>query len=296
MQPDLTISIVSSDNLAQLQLCLNSVYEQTFATSLEIIVIDNASKDDFTTSLSSHFPQAKIFRNEQRLGFSTNNNSAIAQGIGRYFMLLNDDTLILKGAIDRLVQFMDANPNAGVVGANLLNPDGSRQSSYSYFPQPALEAIWPATNWSHLLYGYRDRPFEVDSICGAAMVVRRDILAHVGTLDTAFDPIYSEEVDWCFRIKGAGWKVFTHPSAQIIHHGSQTMDQIPDRKYELLQAHKLKYFRKHRGNKAAETYRIFFVLSTFIKLLFWSLASLLAAKYSTKRNHHLFVLSRIRYL
>ena len=296
MQSDLTISIVSSDNLSQLIPCLDSIFEQTIFTSLEVLVIDNASKEDFSNVVSLRHPQVKISRNEHRLGFSTNNNLMFSQSAGRYLMLLNDDTLILEGAIDRLIQFMDANPKAGAVGAYLLNSDGSRQSSFSYFPRPTLEAVFPAANWSHLFYGHSDGPFEVDSVCGAAMVVRKEILNNVGMLDTAFDPIYSEEVDWCFRIKEAGWKVFTHPEAKIIHYGSQTMDQIPDKKYELLQAHKLKFFRKHKGPIAAETYRILFMVSTFIKLIFWSLTSLISAKYAAKRNLHLYLFRQIRYL
>ena len=296
MQPDLTISIVSSDNLNQLLPCLNSIYDQTSNSIIEVIVIDNASKEHLSASLEQFFPKVSIHRNRQRLGFSTNNNAAIAQSTGKYLMLLNDDTLILEDAIDKLVQFLDSNPEAGVIGAHLLNPDRSRQSSYAYFPQPIIEAIWPAANWSHFLNGFPEEPFEVDSVCGAAMVVRREIITEVGCLDTTFDPIYSEEIDWCFRIKGAGWKIFTHPSAKIVHYGSQTMDQMPKRKYELLQAHKLRFFRKHNSATAAETYRTLLALSTIIKLLLWSLVSLLNPKYANKRNLHLFVISRIRSL
>lgn len=192
-------------------------------------------------------PQVQVIRNPQRLGFSTNNNLVLRQGQGRYLMLLNDDTLVLKDALDILVGLMDRHPEAGAAGSLLLNPDRSFQATFAFFPSSdrsalALRQLVPPGA------AQAARPFEVDSVCGAAMVVRRAVIDSVGVLDTAFDPIYSEEVDWCYRIKQAGWKVFAVPQSQIVHYGSQTMNKAVPRKYELLWAHKLVYFRKHKGN------------------------------------------------
>ena len=120
---------------------------------------------------------------------------------------------------------------------------------------------------------FRPGPMEVDSVCGAAMLVRRLVVKEVGALDASFDPIYSEEVDWCYRIKQAGWKIYTVPQSRIIHFGSQTMDRSVEKKYALLLSHKLHFFRKHLGSGAARRYRITLAVATFSKLLWWTCAS-----------------------
>jgi GT2 family glycosyltransferase len=136
----------------------------------------------------------------------------------------------------------------------------------------------------------------VDSVCGAAMLVRRDVIEQVGVLDTAFDPIYSEEVDWCYRIKQAGWQIYTLPQARIIHYGGQTMNRVMPRKYELLLSHKKLFFRKHAGRRAANVYRIALGASTAIKLLWWTLVGLVRRHRQVAREKtqlHRYILTRI---
>jgi len=275
MQPDLTVSIISADNLDLLLPCLRSVFENTHHIALEVYVVDNASTDGSAVAVEAAFPQVKVIRNEVRQGFSTNNNVVLRRGRGRYLMLLNDDTLVLDSALDRMVEFMDAHPQAGAVGSFLLNPDGSFQPAFARFPHPVAEALWPVMNWYHRLVRHADQPFKVDSVHGAAMLVRREVIEQVGVLDTAFDPIYSEEVDWCFRIKQAGWRIYAFPQARIIHYGGQTMNRVMPRKYELLLSHKMLFFRKHAGGGAANVYRMTLGLSTAVKLAWWTLAGLL---------------------
>jgi hypothetical protein len=271
---DLTLSIISTDNLKLLLPCLRSVFQNTHAIDLEVYVVDNASQEDLVGAVQQEFPQVTIIRNEQKLGFSTNNNLVLERGKGRYLMLLNDDTLVLDGALNRMVAFMESHPEAGVVGSALLNPDHSSQPSFALFPRPLVEAIWPSTNWSHYLIQHKDRPFEADSVCGAALLVRREVLEQVGPLDTDFDPIYSEEVEWCYRIKKTGWKIYSLPDANIIHYGSYTMNRAVPRKYELLLSHKARYFRKHSGLYAVRLYKTALYLATMVKFLWWSLISL----------------------
>jgi GT2 family glycosyltransferase len=271
MLPDLTISLISSDNLDQLLPCLESFFANSQSDNLEVFLVDNASTDGTADKVQKAFPQVNVIRNDKRLGFSSNNNRVLSQGRGRYLMLLNDDTLVVDGALYKLVSFMDNHDEAAVVGAFLLNADGSPQSAYANFPRPITEAVWPATNWTHFLVRKGSEPFEVDSVCGAAMLVRREILDNVGLLDPDFDPIYSEEVDWCYRIKAGGGKIFIHPEARIIHYGSQTMDRVVPQKYELLLAHKHLFFKKHYGARSAATYKTILMAVTVIKFLWWSL-------------------------
>jgi len=128
------------------------------------------------------------------------------------------------------------------------------------------------------------------------MLVRRQIIGQVGVLDTAFDPIYSEEVDWCYRIKRAGWKIFVLPHAQIIHYGGQTMNRAMPKKYELLLSHKALFFRNHRGKAAARLYKMILGFSTAAKLLWWTTGGLVKRRGSgstEKRELHWHLLRRI---
>lgn len=295
-QPDLTISIVSSDNLDLLLPCLTSVYEATQNTDLDIWVVDNASSDATTAVVEATFPKVTVVQNETRRGFSTNNNTVLERGLGRYLMLLNDDTLILDGALDELVAFMDAHPEAGAVSCAQVNPDGSWQHAFGRFPNPFVEGLWPSANWSHRLVGRQEQPFEVDWVCGAAIMVRREVIEQVGVLDTAFDPIYSEEVDWCYRIKEADWRIFLLPHVRIIHYGGQTMNRAMPNKYELLLSHKVLFFQKHHGEGATRLYRAILGLSTAAKLAWWTARGLLLPRrsYATgKRDLHWYVLRRV---
>jgi GT2 family glycosyltransferase len=276
MPPDLTIAIISADNSELLRACLHSVFESTHKTRLEVYVVDNASTDSTASTVQTVFPQINIVSNEVRQGFSTNNNMVLETGKGRYLMLLNDDTLVVDGALDRMLEFMDAHPQAGAVSGAQVDPDGSLQHAFGRFPHPFLEALWPASQWSYPSARRGTEPFQVDWVCGAAMLVRRQVIEQVGVLDTAFDPIYSEEVDWCYRIKQAGWQIHVLPRARIIHYGGQTMNRMMPRKYELLLSHKALYFRKHGGTRAANSYKAILSLSTVAKLIWFSLALLLS--------------------
>lgn len=292
---DLTVSMISTDNLGLLVPCLRSISDNTHRISLEVYLVDNASTYPLLSEVHRAFPEVQIIRNKQRLGFSTNNNLVLARGTGRYLMLLNDDTLVLDNALDNLVEFMDRNPEAGAVGARLLNPDGSVQPYCARFPNPIIEAIYPSINWSYSL-GKMDGAREVDSVCGAALLVRREVYESVGGLDTSFDPIYSEEVDWCYRIRNAGWKICALPSAQVIHYGSYTMNRAVPRKYELLLSHKAAFFRKHHGSREATTYKSVLRISTLAKLAWWSAAARLkpsSEAYQERRALHRHILDRI---
>lgn len=270
-RPDLTISIISADNLALLLPCLRSVFESTHRITLEVFLVDNASSDCTAEAVQAEFPQVKFIRNAKRLGFSTNNNMVLRQGQGRYLMLLNDDTVVLNGALDTLVAFADSQHDAGVVGSFLLNPDHTFQAAFSALPNPWIEGFWSTAALLPRLQAKVKIPFVTQTVCGAALMVRRETIEEVGLLDTAFDPIYAEETDWCCRVGEAGWRVYSHPQAQIIHYGSQTMDRVPLRKLELLQSHKAYYFRKHHGRWVERYFRATLCLSNVVKAIRYTL-------------------------
>jgi GT2 family glycosyltransferase len=293
---DLAISIISADNIDLLVPCLQSVFDNTRDVTLEVYVVDNVSGDDTAEVVGQKFPQVTVIRNDTRQGFSTNNNKVLKRASGRYLMLLNDDTLIQDEALDRMVAFMEANPGAGAVGGYLLNPDGSFQPCFASFPNPLVEGVVPAGFWYHRLVLDTDSPFEVDSVCGAAMMVRRETMEQVGVLDTDFDPIYSEEVDWCYRIKDAGWTIYTLPQARLIHYGGSTMNKVVPRKYELLLSHRAGFFRKHNGEAAVIVYKAALEMTTLVKFFWWLLVGVVRPSDPApveKRRLHSYLLRRI---
>jgi N-acetylglucosaminyl-diphospho-decaprenol L-rhamnosyltransferase len=271
MQPDLSISIVDTDNREQTVRCLRSVFAHTHDLKLEVLVVDNACTDGSAEAIAAEFPQVQLIRNPEMLGFSTNNNRALAQAAGRYLLMLNDDTIVQPGAFDRMVRYADLHPQVGVVGANLLNSDGSIQLAYGYAPSPLYEAFRPLSERLVPLPRHPQEALEVDNVCGACLMVRREAVEQVGFLDPAFDPLYSEEVEWCFRFQKAGWKIIHLPEARVIHLGSQTMQRTPIDKVEWLYRRKALFFRKHGGRPALWTFKIGVLLSSLVKTAAWAL-------------------------
>jgi len=208
--------------------CLESLAKESTETSLEAIVIDNASSDGSEEALS-HPPLPVAFvRNPKNIGLSRANNQGIRMARGRYLLFLNPDVELMPGALARLVRFMDDNPETGIVGPKLLNPDRSLQYSCREFytlptlllRRSSLGRIPPGrslvqrhlmTSWDHAAIR------EVDWLLGAFLLVRREAMESVGMMDERFF-LYFEDVDWCFRMRKAGWKVIYDPEAEAIHH------------------------------------------------------------------------------
>jgi GT2 family glycosyltransferase len=210
------------------------------------------------------FPGAHLVANAENRGFPAANNQGIDLAAGRHVMLLNPDTEIVGDALATLVAYADEHPGVGMVGPQLLNPDGSVQSSRRRFPTLAtalfestwLEALAPRRVLER--YYVQDRPDdviqEVDWITGAAMLARREAVEEVGGLDEGFF-MYSEELDWCRRFRDAGWRIVYLPTAQIVHHVGKSSEQVVAARHVHFQTSKVRYFRKHHGALAAEVVR-----------------------------------------
>ena len=271
---DLSIIIVSWNVKGLLRRCLDSIFQHpTSNLQFEVIVVDNASTDGSAAMVRHSFPQVQLLVNDENLGFTAANNQAIARIQGRYMLLLNPDTEILGDALATMVGYMDAHPEVGALGPQLLNPDGSIQSSRRRFPTMAtafLESTvlqrWFPDNRVLRRYYMLDRPDdetqEVDWVVGAALLVRREVIGQVGPLDEGFF-MYSEELDWCHRIKAHGWKVVYLPTAKIVHHGAQSSEQVKPFQHIQFQRSKVRYFRKHHGAWKAEALRLF-LLATYV--------------------------------
>jgi hypothetical protein len=278
MTIDLSVVIVNWNVRELLRGCLKSVLtsKQLGGLAMEVIVVDNASSDGSVEMIRREFSEVKLIANERNLGFTGGNNQGIAASRGRYILLLNPDTEVIGDALVEMVKYMDANPDVGALGPKLLNPDGSVQSSRRRFPTPAtafLESTflqwWFPRNRAVRLYHILDRSDdetqEVDWVTGACILIRREAIEEVGLLDAGFF-MYSEELDWCRRARGKGWKVVYLPKAKVIHYGARSSEQVKPFQHIQFQRSKIRYFRKYHGRSFALLLRLF-LLAMYAYLL-----------------------------
>jgi len=271
---DLSIVIVSWNVRDLLRRCLHSILDTQHSVRVEVIVVDNASTDSSSDMVPAEFPAVHVITNQENRGFPVANNQGLAVAQGRHVLLLNPDTEVMDAEVGlaTMVAFADAHPNVGMVGPQLLNPDGSVQSSRRRFPTlatAAFESTWLEPYASRRLlarYYLLDRPDDVvqdvDWVTGAAMMARREAIEQVGPLDEGFF-MYSEELDWCKRFREAGWRVVYLPTARIVHHVGKSSEQVVTARHIHFQTSKVRYFRKHHGRIAGEALR-WFLLGNYV--------------------------------
>jgi len=228
----LSICIVNFNAKEYLRKCLESIYATSSKESFEIIVVDNASSDGSQEMIEQNFKKVRLIKNSENLGFAKANNQALKASNGEYLFVLNNDTIVSNNSLDILIKFMKEHPEVGACGPKILNADGTIQhqckrgfptpwNSLSYFLK--LDKLFPK---SKLFGGYlltyldSEKIQEVNSLSGAAMLVKDKIIKEVGYMDENYY-LYADDIDWCYRIKKAGWKIYYLPEAQIIHYGGK---------------------------------------------------------------------------
>jgi N-acetylglucosaminyl-diphospho-decaprenol L-rhamnosyltransferase len=282
---DISIIIVNWNVKDLLQACLDSI--RSDGLSVEIIVVDSASTDGSPDMVREHFPRVQLIEPGENVGFTRGNNIGIEASQGRYVFLLNPDTEIVGDALNLMAAYMDNHPQVGVVGPQLLNDDGSVQSSRRRFP-----TVWTAIFESTWLQPYAPRQIldryyvldrsdnetlHVDWVQGAAIFARREVFDQVGLLDEGFF-MYSEEMDWQRRVKAPGWEVVYYPEAQIIHYGGKSSEQVVAQRDIYFHTSKLRYFRKHHGKWFACGLRWFLLGNYVWQLVLESVKALLGHK------------------
>ena len=280
IQLDLSIIIVSWNAKNHLVNCLNSLVENQDGYTQEIIVIDNDSSDGSPEKIEKEFPQVKLIRNQENLGFSKANNIGIKKSVGRYICLVNSDIIVLDGCIDGIIKFMDGNPSVGIVGPRVLNPDRSLQVSCRHFPSiwnklcqaVGLNKIFPKSpffsDW-FMDYWNHDSIRGIDVLSGCFWMVRKEALVDVGLLDESFF-IYGEDIDWCKRFHQKNWGVMFYPRAEAIHFGGASSNNAPIRFYIEMQKADLQYWRKHHGFSAQAIYAVIIVIRHLLRIVFGS--------------------------
>ena len=269
---NLSIIIVSWNVCDLLRQCLRSID----APTTEIIIVDNASSDGTVEMLRAEFPNVRVIANAENVGFTRGNNQALAIAQGRYLFLLNPDTQLHPGALQTLSDYAEANPRVGIIGPQLFYGDGTPQSSRRRFPTIAtaflestiLQRWFPRQRVLTRYYMLDTRDDEtqpVDWINGSAMFVRRALYEQIGGLDEAFF-MYSEELDWCYRAKQAGWQIVYLPVAQVTHYEGKSSEQASARRDIYFNTSKVRFFRKYRGGLVAGILRAFLLVTFVLQL------------------------------
>lgn len=257
---DVSILILNY-NTCQLTLdCIESVYQSRTQYTYEIIAVDNASSDGSATVIPSTYPDITFIANKDNVGFAKGNNQGMKIAQGRYILLLNSDTIVQSDTLETMVSFMDDHPQAGASGCKIVLPDGSLDKACKRgFPTPSASFYYafgfskwfpdnPRFNGYQLGYLNPNESYPIDSLVGAFMLVRREVIEQIGGLDEEFF-MYGEDIDWCYRIKEAGWEIHYRGNTQIVHYKGASSRRKPFKiVYEFHRAMWL-FHRKHYRQK-----------------------------------------------
>ena len=261
---DLTVVLLSYNTKDLMEQALRTVAEASTELAVEVFVVDNASWDGSADMVAEKFPEVNLIRNEENVGFAAGNNVALRQVSGRHVLLLNTDTVVRRDTLQTLVRFLDENPEAGAVGCKILNPDGTLQPDCMRgFPTPmaafckvsGLSRLFPnSPRFARYNMTFLDpqQTHQVEVLSGSCMMVRTETMNQVGMLDEDYF-MYGEDIDWCFRMHLAGWKLYYVPDTEIIHFRGESGRAVPMRVlYRKTEAMSI-FVKKHMGRR----YRFF---------------------------------------
>jgi hypothetical protein len=241
------------------------------ALTAEIFVVDNASSDGSAAMVRKCFPQVRLIENCENVGFARANNQAVRESSGRYVLLLNSDSTVEPNSLANMAAFMDAHPETGILGGNILNADGTSQFCYGRFPSLLSETAFAWGLDTHFPLSMRFKPcfakrefIETDWVVGAALMVRRELLDRVGLLDESYF-MYSEEIDLAYRARCDGWRTYVLRDARIVHLRQQSSKQAAAAMKAQLFRSKVLYFQKHHGRTAASLLQSVFASSILAK-------------------------------
>lgn len=236
---DLSVIIVNYNTADLLVRCLNSIASQT-GINFEVIVADNASRDNSLDVIRNNFPRVILIANQHNLGFARANNTALKACKANYVYFLNPDTEVMEGVFRNMIDFMDLHPEVGLAGTRIVSPDGSLQSS--------IEKYYPGER--HAKQELKDLKGTIAWVMGASMIARRGIVEDLGGFDESFF-LYGEEQDLCLRIRKAGWAIGYINEAAVVHWGGQSeRENLPAVVWKKKFEAELLFYRKHYSKRA----------------------------------------------
>ena len=285
--PRMSVIVVNLNTCALLDACLASVEQERTTISLETIVIDNGSSDGSVAMVEAKYPATVLIRNSRNEGFARPNNAGLQRSRGEHLLLLNSDTVVRPGALRRLADFLDAHPDAGACGPRLVYPDGRLQYSAKGFPtlwthfcdMSGLDRLFPGTMFfgrgELRMFDY-DHEGTADHLMAAAFLVRRETYEKVGPLDERF-AIYYNDMDWCYRMVRAGWKIWYVPDAVVEHHLGTTVGAVNKRFtfFTMLYNNVMFFYQKHYGRGATVAYRLMLAGGFAVRSVAWAVRAAL---------------------
>jgi GT2 family glycosyltransferase len=244
---DLSIIIVSHNTRSDLENCLRSLHQHPPDLSCEILVVDNASRDGSADAVRARWPRVRTVALDTNIGFARANNVGIRQTAGELVLLLNSDTIVPPGAIDRLVAAMRELPQASVVGPRIVDAEGRPELSFGRMMSPLAEArqkLLVRFASPRRIGAMTSKIREVDWVSGACLLVRRLDAEAAGLLDERYF-MYCEDVDFCAAIRRNGGKVYFTPASDIVHLRGRSWRNAPGGTAEHYRQSHLAFYRKH---------------------------------------------------
>ncbi len=288
---EISAIIVSWNACGFLRNCLNSIRKTAGFVVCEVVVVDNASTDGSPEMVEEEFPEVKLVRAGENLGFAKANNLGIRHATGSYLALVNSDVVIHPECLQRLLAFLKARKDVGLVGPKILGGDGCLQRTCRRLPTVwntlcrsiALDDVfghYPLFSGREMRHWNHETEAPVEVLSGCFWLARHEAVEDVGGLDERFF-FYAEDVDWCKRFWDAGWKVIFFPEATATHFGGGSSANAPlHYAIELLRAN-LAYWRKHHGRIGQLTFYVLSVLNYSLRLVLLSFKTVVRPG-----NHH----------
>lgn len=279
--------------------CLTSIYQHPPTAPYEIIVVDDASVDATSEMVQSRFPDVRLLRNAVNQHYTRSNNFALRNARGKYIHLLNNDTIVLPGAIDRMRTFLREHPEAGAVGSKLLNDDGTIQGSVRALPDLAsgvfggrslITRLFPNNRYSRRRLLHQDSeatgPFVAGYLSGASKMMPHSVVDEVGDLDPRF--FYHVDADYCKRIADAGYRCYYLPTATVIHlnhkGGTRVSPRLRFRSLTSFHFDCYAYYQKHLKRSSLSPINILVVVGLVLRFLALAAAQLCAELFDFGRS------------
>jgi GT2 family glycosyltransferase len=273
----LSIIIVNWNVEVLLAECLNSTFSHMGEQETEVIVVDNASTDGSVEMIRQRFPQVRLITNRDNEGFARANNRAMGIMKGDLALLLNPDTVVQSEAIPGMIGFMRENPNVGIVGCKIINPDGSPQPSAFSFPTLIDDIILGlrsnlfftgriANRFSRRAQQTANHPLAVDWVTGACLLIRKKTIQEIGPMDDNLF-LFAEDLDWCLRTRRNGWKVVYLPSVCIVHYGGESAKKNLQVKISSFYFKRLYFAQKYRGRLSLLILKVVSFVELVVKMV-----------------------------
>lgn len=311
---DVSIIIVNYNTIDLLRNCINSILDNTFNITYEIIVVDNASTDDSVSMIKSEFKSVNLIESKVNGGFAYANNLGIIASSGRYVFLLNSDTVIIKDVLEKMILYMDDNKDIGLLGPELLNGDRTHQTSISAFPTFKREFyhIYKLKNVLRIPFiknffvkfggklGSKDlqqymknfqniqNPQRVQVLVGAALLIRRKVIEDIGMLDERYF-MYYEEIDFCYQAHRVGWSRVYYPYGQIVHLIGKSSEKIGDVTFYERYRSMILYFRKNHGLLKEILVRGNLIVALTFRIIGMSFMQIFKSSKFIKKNRNIYI-------